>query len=545
MSADVECTAAGEQSGQSDATKGQKPDIYGQVHPIETAELVERKYREFQTELSKVVEENVDFATNNLQKAMKLCPECFTYEFQVKFLQCEVYNVRLAIKRYINYFNKRFEILGEQMAFCKFNIMSLDPEVLYALEAGVIHVIHRPDPNDRTLLYVDYSNFHSKINRRSFIVALWYLLHVMAIDDPECPKKGAIIIADAGRFQFSQCDKALIKLIINSIKECLPIRLSAYHLCYPPTFVSFFIPIVFLFLAKRLKQRLIVHSGNKNIVINQLSDKYHIEAQHLPTQVGGTLEINMELWIQNRKLIYGVSDLWSTLENNTKQNILSTITDKNNSGNGDNNRNNGSGGDSNSKQVSKSLPLTASNKSNRKSTGRGLVGKSLQQQPSSSHQHSAAKDKASDQQTVIGEGISIDGTVPVYLSCSSTESSLSNCEEVGCNHENNKKEQSDNVTPTPRSCIVSVQTLFCGSFFPLFDKDDPDQKDATKQQRFQLEQRQLPELQYQSPEMKPLRQRLESSSTVSSTSTTKSQRLRSLITPRLKRRKDYASQQTM
>lgn len=547
-------------SGQSDATVGQKPDIYGQVHPIETPELVERKYHEFKTELSNIIETNPDGITNNLQKAMKLCPECFTNEFQLKFLQCEVYNVKLAVKRYINYFNKRVEILGEEKAFKIFNIMSLDSDVLFALEAGVLHVIHRPNPNDRTLLYIDYANFHSKINRQSFIMSLWYLLHVMAIDDPECPKKGAIIIADAGRFQFSQCDKALIKLIINSIKECLPIRLSAYHLCYPPTFVSFFIPIVFLFLNKRLKQRLIVSNGNKAIVIHQLSDKYHIEACHLPTQVGGILELNMKSWIMSRKQTYGMSDLWNVLEKHS-----STTVTKVNNGNTNN--------DSDQKALTKSLPLPSTTTKNGKSVG--LASKSLQQPRS--QQQPAGGGKTKSHQSLITDTRSVDETLPIYRSCSSTESSInSNHSEdqllvVHPHGDNDQKEQQQHqataASMKTSSCILSVHTLLCGSFFPIFDNEENDDggnnifnmKSQTKQQQPQLS---VQQQQQQDNDMPlkdqisdipiPFRERrlrrgslgsTASASTMSSSSTSKSRGLRGLAS-RLKKKK-YDKQQTV
>jgi hypothetical protein len=47
--------AKGEQVNMtSEATAGQVPDLDGQVHPVETAELIAAKHKEFTTEISEL-----------------------------------------------------------------------------------------------------------------------------------------------------------------------------------------------------------------------------------------------------------------------------------------------------------------------------------------------------------------------------------------------------------------------------------------------------------------------------------------------------------
>jgi hypothetical protein len=247
--------------------------VYGQVHPLETPELIERKLPQLEEEVKKLPFE----VTANLRRAMEKCPDFLTDGFKLKFLQCEVFNADLAAMRYANYWNKRVEILGPEKAFQPFNLTNLDEDTIEALHYGVIHVIERKGEGQRNLIYLDYSKFPKHMNREAFVRGLWYLLHVIALEDDDCPRKGAIILADAANFKFSQCDKALIKLIISAIKECLPVRLSAYHLCHPPSFVKFFIPIVFMFLAKRLRKRLLTHSGTNEKVLTELFEIYGFE----------------------------------------------------------------------------------------------------------------------------------------------------------------------------------------------------------------------------------------------------------------------------
>ena len=70
----------------SEATEGQVPDMYGQLHPVETPELIARKRQEFEAEIAKLPDKK------KLEEAQKKCPHLLTDDFQLAFLRCEVFN---------------------------------------------------------------------------------------------------------------------------------------------------------------------------------------------------------------------------------------------------------------------------------------------------------------------------------------------------------------------------------------------------------------------------------------------------------------------
>jgi hypothetical protein len=81
----------------SAATKGQVPDLYGQVHPNETPELIAQKQAEFETEIEKLPADTKE----SLLQAQERCPELLTHDFKLMFLRCEVFNADVSNVTYI------------------------------------------------------------------------------------------------------------------------------------------------------------------------------------------------------------------------------------------------------------------------------------------------------------------------------------------------------------------------------------------------------------------------------------------------------------
>jgi hypothetical protein len=72
------------------ATKGQVPDIYGQLHSQETPELIQQKVLQMASEIDKMEKQN-------WQQAQERCPNLLTDEFKLMFLRCEVFNSNVSV----------------------------------------------------------------------------------------------------------------------------------------------------------------------------------------------------------------------------------------------------------------------------------------------------------------------------------------------------------------------------------------------------------------------------------------------------------------
>lgn len=283
----------------SEATAGKTPDVYGQVHPTETPQLISSKLKQFEKELEKLSDEDTHWARQAKQKFPQLCKD----DFKLMFLRCEVFNSDLAAQRYAQYWKKRVEIFGEERAFLPLTLNQAlhDPSIQKAFHMGVMTLLDKAkDPAGRAIVYFDPSKYDpSKYTLQTIIPAYWYVLHA-ALEMTTAQQKGLIFLGDPGRARMSQFDRAVAKELIASLRGALPIRLSAFHLVHPPTFAKLVLPIVKMFMSDRMKKRLVIHAGKQDKVLKDLETKNGLTKDMLPTTIGGNCNVDHHAWAQRR-----------------------------------------------------------------------------------------------------------------------------------------------------------------------------------------------------------------------------------------------------
>jgi len=268
------------------------PDIYGQMHPIETPELLKSRLRDF----DRAVEKQATQAKASLLKAQRRCPELLTNEFKLMFLRAECLTVDLAVKRYLKYWTKRIDVFGDEKAFMPLTLGKGLVDDHVAIEVGYFRIIPgATDDRGRAVIFSDASRQdRNKYSRESMIRAVWYLLHAVLFSSESAQRHGVICVSDPSRAQFSQIDTKLAKLLIPSVLGAIPLRISAYHICNAPSYASMVWAVVKHFISARLRKRVFYHAGPK--ILKQLA-AYGLESNMVPTCLGGTAEINHSEWM--------------------------------------------------------------------------------------------------------------------------------------------------------------------------------------------------------------------------------------------------------
>jgi hypothetical protein len=172
-----------------------------------------------------------------------------------------------------------------------------------ALDLGVIQLIPgRVDPGSgRSLVFVDPSKQdRTKYPRESLCRAFWYVLHAALTDNVESQRKGVVVIGYPHRARLAQFDRKLMRMNGESIRQCIPIRLSAFHLCHPPAFFSIVFPLVKLVFGDQLRRRILLHSGSTEHVLRSLADPYGLTRDVIPTDLGGDVALDVKSWLDAR-----------------------------------------------------------------------------------------------------------------------------------------------------------------------------------------------------------------------------------------------------
>ena len=276
-----------------------EPDCYGQIHPNETPELIQDKLTEFAEELKQrtLYETSIN---QDYRMAQEKCPELLTRQFELMFLRAEVFRVQDAVTRYLNYWKKRVEVFQDK-AFQPLTLDHALSEDHTALHIGYLRlVVGVTDPKGRSILFSDPSTQdRSKYTRVSLVRASWYAVHA-ALENENSQKYGVIVIGDPSRASFSQFDRKLSKMLLPCLQGAFPIRLSAYHVCNPPSFVALIMPILKLFMSDRVNNRIIFHTGSNADVLKSLN-QYGIDKSCVPVELGGDVHMDHIRWMDIRR----------------------------------------------------------------------------------------------------------------------------------------------------------------------------------------------------------------------------------------------------
>ena len=130
------------------------------------------------------------------------------------FLRCEVFNVELAVKRFIQYWEKRVEVFGEK-AFS--SLLSLANDDSEATECKYTQVAERCDEAGRAILLLDYHKEGGDFSDSALLRSCWYTIH-SALQEESVQKKGIVI--------YVRCLKSIRDWRVRLCKVCQQFELA-------------------------------------------------------------------------------------------------------------------------------------------------------------------------------------------------------------------------------------------------------------------------------------------------------------------------------
>jgi CRAL/TRIO domain len=288
----------------------QKPDFYGQSHPIETDELIEAALEEFEHELRKMSSEISCPAV----MAEQMCPEIVSRDFKLCFLRTEVFRVSDALSRYTIYWSKRLQLFGPTRAFKPITLSFLTESereilssqfvsILPSLSTTAVDEYGNETVDPRAILFIQFAKFErATMCNEDIVRVMWYMIHSL-INDINCQKRGFVFLENAANFHaIKNCPPLdFLRMSLSYVQGCIPLRLSGNHIVNPNNLLKMVFPVVSMMLSERLRKRVIVHTDRSiEQVISKLSNRYKIDRSRLPTQIGGTYQLNCQQWMQQQ-----------------------------------------------------------------------------------------------------------------------------------------------------------------------------------------------------------------------------------------------------
>jgi len=274
------------------------PDIYGQSHPIETPALIAEGFANLERELGKIpMKDKTAYI-----RAAKECPDVVNDAHKLMFLRCEVFNADLAAKRFVRYWTRRLEFFGEKKAFKPLTLANIydDDEGEEALRRGFLSINPIRHSTGRFIMLADPGKLdRTKYTREMLVRFVWYIFHAL-LEDEEVQKKGVIGIIYPRTTKFSEVEKKIMYMCTVSVKGCLPLRLSGFHVCHCPTMFRVIFPFVKMLMGPRLRKRLKLHYGSDKAVVKALKN-FDINPEQISADMGGTWEYDHLKWIEERR----------------------------------------------------------------------------------------------------------------------------------------------------------------------------------------------------------------------------------------------------
>ena len=131
----------------------------------------------------------------------------------------------------------------------------------------------------------------------STVCAVWYAVHLALVDE-RAQKQGMVVLTKPPD-SLKQYNHKLEKTLADYGNGVLPIRLGCFNICHPPRHLNIMLKIFKVFLPQKLRNRIRVHSGTPEDVLDSLA-KYGIPKTAVPEIWEG--EFKVESWLEDLRL---------------------------------------------------------------------------------------------------------------------------------------------------------------------------------------------------------------------------------------------------
>jgi len=234
-----------------------------------------------------------------LVEASSQCEDFAHYE--ILFLQSVYFDAKVAAEKMLLYWKLRVCDLGVERAFLPFTIQNaFTKEQVQTLNFGFLRILPSTDLFGRSIVIVEPGRFHGKTYDANVLnQSVLYVCHA-ALHRPNIGESGVVIIFYL-KTAIQKYNNMNVAYHLMKTLDCFPFRTKAIHFCGFCNIVQrkFLVPGAMYYLRPHLRHRLVVHEEEGEKLLKQLQH-FGMPPERLPTELGGTIELDHEKWVQER-----------------------------------------------------------------------------------------------------------------------------------------------------------------------------------------------------------------------------------------------------
>lgn len=171
-----------------------------------------------------------------------------------------------------------------------------DGGVLRALADGLPGVLTQRDRRGRCVLLMFASNWNPAACPLLSVYRALLLTLERTLDDVQNQANGYVIVVDWTEFTFKQSrslQARTLKLIIDGLQDCMPVRFKSIHFIGQPWYVETALAVVKPYLKAKTRERICLHGNN----LSTLHDALPLDI--LPAELGGEgPSYNSKKWLR-------------------------------------------------------------------------------------------------------------------------------------------------------------------------------------------------------------------------------------------------------
>jgi CRAL/TRIO domain len=294
-----------------------------QKHPNETIELIQQSLQEFDIELK--------HQTTNLKSkddgkyylmAVSTNPQwaLCDWKFRLQFLRTEIFQVKLAVQRFLTYWKNRYDLYGndEYLAFHRTIQRTMSQMDIESVEAGFSQSVL----GHSRINYVNPAGTPKDYDIDSVVRSIQYCMEAKlryTTNDENIQKKGLVSFVD---FKYiRRFDRKLVNRISTILNDGFPSRTTMTIIINAPPGTSYFVALLKQFLKPKLRERFHVFNQHTSKLTRLTGISSYDELYQ---------SLNHNEWLSKLRDIENAQEVEMPLYKQGRQEKVNEVTDLNN-----------------------------------------------------------------------------------------------------------------------------------------------------------------------------------------------------------------------